>query len=95
MVTGQDTMLLAVRDGRIKDIYRLDGARIVTLMRDTSIYVYMNMTGVTVTEGQMVKAGQVIGSSHDKRIGFWVENVFGKFIRNPYDRVDCSIGMGK
>jgi hypothetical protein len=91
-VFGKDSLVLAVTDGRVSDLstgprpyYRC----YITISRGSLKYVCWDMDSVLVQEGQLVKAGQVIGYSSKKRVSIYVSDYLNKIFTNPADYLDC------
>jgi hypothetical protein len=93
-VWGKDSMVLSATNGRVMDVMRLY-ALYITIRTDTTNYTYIEIDRPLVKEGEMVKAGQVIGIAKDKRISFFVSNYLNKIFCDPCAYVDCSCELAE
>jgi hypothetical protein len=95
-IVGKDSVVISATDGRVMEAYSLNYTdKIVQIQRDTTLYTYWDMDSCVVREGQMVKAGQVIGFSAKSKITFFVGNNRNRIFTNPAYYVDCTSEGGE
>ena len=61
--TQEGISVKAVFEGIVSSIYDVAGSQTVTIKHGKYFTTYYNLTGVTVSKGQEVKMGQVIGKA--------------------------------
>lgn len=101
-IVGKDSLVRSATNGRVRDVSggldfdsRSVGAR-VAIMRDTATYTYYGFDSCLVKEGQLVKAGQVIGFAKSHKIYFVVSNyLYTHMSATPQNYVDCICELPK
>ena len=109
-IFGKDSLVLSPINGRVWDVRKLpatyrtsdnpawtgrSGAYSVRISRDSTIYNCWDMDSCLVKEGQVIKAGEIIGYSRTRRISFFVSNFLGKIYNEPSSFLDCVDEVGK
>lgn len=100
-IVGQDSLVRSATDGRVREITPdlvhsgYSNVR-VAIIRDTATYTYYGFDSCLVREGQLVKAGQVIGFAKTHKIYFFVSNYLYTHISvTPQNYVDCTCELPK
>jgi hypothetical protein len=101
-IIGIDSLVRSATDGRVRDIdggvelfSRSVGSRIA-IYHDTATYSYSGIDSCLVKEGQVVKAGQVIGFAKKHKVYFFVSNwLYTHISTTPQNYVDCVCELPK